>query len=1040
MQQAPPDILITNYSMLGVMLVRETEARIFEATRAWLAANTANTFSLVIDELHSYRGTAGTEISYILKTLLHRLGLTPDHPQLRIIGTSASLEGSASTSTDPEFLSDFFGTSRATSQFNVISGPKVPYRWGSAGGLRPLARTFSEHSKNASADAVPIAHAALVTAVASPPTRSLGDILNDLGVEDALKEVAAAKAARLKDDTLGTPPLTLQEVADGLFGGDLAAAQGLLDLLTSESPLLAGFLGKLRMHVFVKNLTGIARAMHGTGGALGPPILYEKGTSVCSSTNAITLECCYCQECGELYYRGYKREMPDGRCLVNAELPLGKEKEEITQVVAYLGAEELHDDNWSAVRLNGRTGEYTTNLDKDWLKAFIRETTLDAFPSDCPSCEAVWAQRPDRVTSPIRTMGTGYHKLNQVIIEQLLGSMYADSSDHQPPKLVVFSDSRRDASQVAAELEQNHYKDSVRAFTEQFLAHPGGDKPEFQDFLRRAPRMKAFEIARHPFYNVSKQDALLLWSMLNGQLGEQEHPVEWAQAQRFLKQGEMTTVHFGAIVDSVERQLVERGMNPAGLYQSKVAGCPPWPDLYEEDTAGDFALKERRLAFRRAYRDRLQREVRMVITDSMGRDFESLGYGWLTFDRHASVAPTLPDDVNLLDSLIRHLAFHYTTRSDSAQGRDTLPAFYCEWLRTTFSRFEGRSNQDISGAVRDMLGALSVIDPRFRLRHEHLFVHKPGPTFWECDRCGSVHLFQVHLRCRRVKYRTTCRGKLVERPLAELQNRANYYAKFAKSGFHERHLRTEELIGQTDKADQRERQLAFQGVFVGSLLQKGKRDLERLKKFFAIDLLSVTTTMEAGVDIGGLKAVYLANMPPRRFNYQQRVGRAGRRNDRLAVALTFCKGQSHDEYYFQHSVRMVSERTPNPKLDLDIDKILLRVVLKNALYLAFRTSADLAAVCNQSMLAGGRTSGAYGSLAEFAAHNGLVTSALEGLKQECVQMIAALAPERPTKSYSHVFERMMGQLRDEIVPATVAFLVKYGGEYSLSQTLALAGC
>src|SRR5215510_1419126 len=92
MQTSPPDILITNYSMLNIMLMRSVEANIFEATRRWLSASNRNVFHLVIDELHSYRGTPGTEVGYLLRALLHRLGVTPDSPQLRIIGTSASME------------------------------------------------------------------------------------------------------------------------------------------------------------------------------------------------------------------------------------------------------------------------------------------------------------------------------------------------------------------------------------------------------------------------------------------------------------------------------------------------------------------------------------------------------------------------------------------------------------------------------------------------------------------------------------------------------------------------------------------------------------------------------------------------------------------------------------------------------------------------------------------------------------------------------------------------------------------------------------
>ena len=68
--------------------------------------------------------------------------------------------------------------------------------------------------------------------------------------------------------------------------------------------------------------------------------------------------------------------------------------------------------------------------------------------------------------------------------------------------------------------------------------------------------------------------------------------------------------------------------------------------------------------------------------------------------------------------------------------------------------------------------------------------------------------------------------------------------------------------------------------------------------------------MEAGVDIGGLKAVYMANMPPKRFNYQQRVGRAGRRSDKLSISITFCKGQKHDEFYFENPILMLRWETP----------------------------------------------------------------------------------------------------------------------------------
>jgi DEAD/DEAH box helicase domain-containing protein len=997
MQESPPDILITNYSMLNIMLMRDVEAEMFEKTKQWLGQSKDNVITLVVDELHSYRGTPGTEVAYILRLLALRLGLEEDSGQLRIIATSASLDESERSR---EFLQGFFGRNGAS--FEIVPDPPSPLV--PPPDLKPYSAALAEFARKVQPDLYqPEPDPETIQSDLDDLSKKVG--ISDLSLETAIREacreiqgadseasprVRATRESTVAERIFGTVP----EKIDSLRGLLLAGA--LLKRRDGTTPLL-----RIRGHLFYRTLSNIWACSDPACRESTSGIGRLSGTSgyACNQCGSRLLDLIVCTCCGEAFLGGYRTSITDSFSLTPDAPDLegapesGALRRSVSEYAVYWPTPSLSIEpqqqsyqarktrmSWEPVSYLADSGTLSRCPDGERTGYVFNSVdgATGCLPPRCPRCASDYARSDVEGASPLRNHRTGLRKVAQVLSEGLFREMDG-TGDRRDRKLVLFVDSRQDAARLATRIEGDHVHDMTRiglrdafgpfkeylpaAIAYLFEDDPDNPEAEARIELRKAwlklknptlfneqasvirPDKKLRSFAEH----VSEQakDYGDVWV----DPGKPESADESSRWERLLLA--WPDVPLGILRDRISRRLLDLGICPGGtdqearwfnVKQDDEWSDVPWRDCYtwkgldldvddshqrwRGSSAGDTS-------YHALHRDKVRNLCMRMIMDELfphqARTFEGLRLG------RVSYAGAGNDPVPLRTAC-EALIWWFGVRKRYLSARK--PEFLAdgETLTDSVREYFRALGQD-GDKILKHLGNLGVIceksysarNTKRMLLVEEMLVLKEAPehnTAWSCPRCNKRFLVNYGYcpSCGTVRGGVHLLEPLTKSEAPVTMDMDYYVALATDKRLSEYRLAAEELTGQSEAEDRPRRQRWFQEVFL-----KGEKPAP-----LGIDLLSVTTTMEAGVDIGSLSAVALANVPPRRFNYQQRIGRAGRRIRPLALALTFCRSRTHDDHYFHHPESITGDPVPPSYVDVRRPSILRRVVAKEALRRAFQ--------------------------------------------------------------------------------------------------------
>ena len=904
-QETPPDVLVTNYSMLEYMLMRPLERPIFDCTREWLRKNPDESLLLVIDEAHLYRGAAGAEVALLVRRLRARLGISPQ--RLQVICTSASFE-------DPAYAAQFGAqlTGKDVNDFEIIKGELLLRNGAEPGSLEDaeaLCRVDLDGFQEAESEDDRLSKA--MPFIEYQGVKPLGEFEHTL--YKTLEKFPPM--AQLVNQTM-TEARPVDTLGDVIFKDvdNSVSAQAVTTLLAlgsvarrerTEPGLLP-----CRVHSFYRGLAGLWVCMDSQcsqlptneRGRRPTGMLFSQPRESCEC-GARVLELYTCRNCGSAYARAYTNDIAEPNFLwgeaggafrilsgnIDELQPLDLLLEEPVVEDAEPAEYDLVTGRLNPTKIGPRNR--IVHLRKDRLGP--RDTSDDG-PNAKPG-----EFRPCAVCGTSAAFGRSSVQDHQTKGDQPFEALIAKQLQVQPPgtaaatrlaplrgrKVLLFSDSRQTAARLAPNLQNYSTQDALRP-----LIVTGYSRLQQSAVL--APLLSLEDLYLAVLIAAKHLGVRLRPELKIGESFQEENIIEEA-----VKTGVLSRDN-----DLLRLFVTFKATQPPELLLRAIARC--LTDRY-------YGLELLALA---SVIERVEHTAKIKALPNLpglattSAQKLALGRAWLRcWHRAGFWLSRMPPAWWLNEVQPRSGKFQELGRL--LHDKATRVPFEREWLPKLISWF---TEQTGPGKYRLKGAELSLeIGGAWAYCQSCRTTQRSFPDRATCTNCCEETATPIDpnrdpvFMARKQYYRASTLEALKDPPRAPM-------ALIAAE--HTAQLNAAQADEVYSKAEEHE--LLFQDVDLGPDETGRERP--------AIDVLSCTTTMEVGIDIGTLSGVSLRNMPPARANYQQRAGRAGRRGNAVATVTAFGSADSHDEHYFSNPDQMIRGAVDDPSLTLDNREIARR--------------------------------------------------------------------------------------------------------------------